>query len=133
MSARPSPPAAPTTWTPASSSWHCPRARAGLAAGFHREPRRLPFVKAPQSDVVVDSSPCNTRVCASAIREHRRGESDDPSLKGEEERGKIKRINPPFRSVSTLRCLSDLQRRLGLTRQGRSTVDARTLVHYLRR
>ena len=39
-----------------------------------------PFVKAPRSEAVVDSSSGNTRVCASVMRAHHRGASDGPSL-----------------------------------------------------
>jgi hypothetical protein len=66
--------------------------RAGLAAGLHLEPWCLPSVKVPRSDAVVDSSSCNTRVSARVIREHLRGASAEPSLKGEEERCKIKAV-----------------------------------------
>jgi len=48
---------------------------------FHLAPRRLPFVKAPRSLVVVDSSLCNTRVCAAVIRGRRPGPAEQPLIR----------------------------------------------------
>ena len=73
------------------------------ASGLHLEPRRLPFVKAPRSEAVVDSSSGNTRVSAGVIQGRVLARAKQPVLQGEEKRCKIKRVNPAFRSVSTPR------------------------------